>query len=40
MKYPSGVISINDLSQHSSYGYDQRIKVFGSSGILQRNNPQ
>ena len=27
MKYPSGAISVNDLSRHSSYGYDQRIEV-------------
>ena len=27
MKYPSGAISINDLSRHSSYGYDQRMEV-------------
>ena len=27
MKFPSGTISINDLSRHSTYGYDQRIEV-------------
>ena len=27
MQYPSGAISINDLSRHSTYGYDQRIEV-------------
>ena len=27
MQYPSGTISINDLSQHSTYGYDHCIKV-------------
>lgn len=27
MKFPSGVISLIDLSRHSTYGYDQRIEV-------------
>ena len=27
MKFPSGVLSVTDLSRHSTYGYDQRIEV-------------
>jgi len=27
MKFPSGAISISDISRHSTYGYDQRIEV-------------
>ena len=31
MKFPSGAMSLTDLSRHSSYGYDQRIEVSHSS---------
>ena len=27
MKFPSGALSVTDLSRHSTYGYDQRIEV-------------
>ena len=27
MKFPSGALSLTDLSRHSTYGYDQRIEV-------------
>ena len=32
MKFPSGAISIIDLSRHSCYGYDQRVEVCCSQG--------
>ena len=34
MKFPSGVLSIIDLSRHSSYGYDQRLEVSLSIGLI------
>ena len=27
LKFPSGVLSVSDLSRHSSYGYDMRLEV-------------
>ncbi|XP_022090122.1 uncharacterized protein LOC110979000 [Acanthaster planci] len=38
MKFPSGTIATIDLNRESSYGYDQRIEVFGSAGMLQTRN--
>ena len=36
MKFPSGAISLIDLSRHSTYGYDQRIEVCYSWYIYYR----
>ena len=40
MKFPSGVIGQIDLSRHAAYGYDQRLEVLGSKGMLQSHNPR
>ena len=32
LKFPSGLICTMELSRNSSYGYDQRVEVFGSNG--------
>lgn len=37
-KYPSGLISTVDLHRNALYGYDQRIEVMGSLGMLQADN--
>ena len=38
MKFPSGAIGQIDLSRHAVYGYDQRVEVFGSNGMLTSDN--
>lgn len=38
LHFPSGVIGVVDLSRNSSYGYDQRLEVFGSKGLLSCGN--
>ena len=38
MKFPSGAIGQIDLSRHAVYGYDHRIEVFGSNGMLTSDN--
>jgi len=38
LKSKSGVIAIINNSRHSSYGYDQRIEIFGSKGMLISKN--
>lgn len=38
MKFPSGCIASIDLSRHAVYGYDQRIEIFGSKGMLEQQN--
>lgn len=38
LHFPSGIVSFIDLSRGSSYGYDQRIEVFGQNGMLQVAN--
>ncbi|XP_011155614.1 myo-inositol 2-dehydrogenase [Solenopsis invicta] len=40
MHFPSGTIGMIDLSRNSSYGYDQRLEVFGPGGMVQANNEQ
>jgi len=40
MKYPSGALASIDLSREAVYGYDQRIEVLGSGGMLQAENKQ
>ncbi|CAL1290797.1 unnamed protein product [Larinioides sclopetarius] len=34
MKFPSGALAVVDLCRHAVYGYDQRVEVFGSNGML------
>ena len=38
MKFPSGVIAQMDMSREAVYGYDQRVEVFGSKGMLTGQN--
>ncbi|XP_071841096.1 inositol 2-dehydrogenase-like isoform X1 [Apostichopus japonicus] len=38
MKFPSGCIASIDLSRHAVYGYDQRMEIFGSNGMLEQQN--
>jgi len=38
LKYDDGIIASIDVNRFSSYGYDQRIEVFGSNGMLQAEN--
>jgi len=40
LKYPSGILGLVDVSRNSTYGYDQRIEVLGSKGMLQAENPR
>jgi len=37
-KFKSGTIGVVDLSRWASYGYDQRLEVFGPKGMLQVEN--
>jgi myo-inositol 2-dehydrogenase/D-chiro-inositol 1-dehydrogenase len=37
LKMPSGALCHIDNSRRSSYGYDERIEVFGSEGMIQSN---
>jgi len=38
LKFPSGILGLIDISRHATYGYDQRIEVLGSKGMLQAEN--
>ena len=38
MKFPSGAIGQIDLARHAVYGYDQRLEVFGTSGMVSTDN--
>ncbi|KAF0690082.1 Aste57867_18476 [Aphanomyces stellatus] len=38
LQFPSGVVCTMDLARHASYGYDQRIEVFGRDGMLEVQN--
>jgi myo-inositol 2-dehydrogenase/D-chiro-inositol 1-dehydrogenase len=40
LKFPSGALGSIDLSREAVYGYDQRIEVHGSGGMVQANNKQ
>jgi len=40
LKFPSGALGSIDLSREAVYGYDQRIEVLGSGGMLQAENKQ
>ena len=39
LKFPSGALALIDLSRYAAYGYDQRLEVFGSEGMVQSKNP-
>jgi len=39
-KFASGCMGTIDMSRKSVYGYDQRVEVFGSKGMVQVQNPQ
>ncbi|MCM4167668.1 Myo-inositol 2-dehydrogenase [Arenibacter antarcticus] len=38
LTYEDGTMAIIDNSRKAAYGYDQRIEVFGSEGMVQANN--
>ena len=38
LKFKSGCIGLIDISRFASYGYDQRLEVFGAKGMLQVSN--
>lgn len=38
LTYTDGTIAIIDNSREAAYGYDQRVEVFGSKGMVQSNN--
>ncbi|KMQ88297.1 putative oxidoreductase yrbe-like protein [Lasius niger] len=40
LHFPSGTIGMIDLSRNSTYGYDQRLEVFGPRGVVQAENEQ
>jgi myo-inositol 2-dehydrogenase / D-chiro-inositol 1-dehydrogenase len=38
LTYMDGTMAIIDNSREAAYGYDQRVEVFGSKGMVQSNN--
>jgi len=38
LTYTDGTMAIIDNSREAAYGYDQRVEVFGSKGMVQANN--
>ena len=38
LTYKDGTIAVIDNSREASYGYDQRVEVFGSKGMLKAEN--
>ena len=38
LTFANGAIAVIDNSRHASYGYDQRIEIFGSKGLIGMNN--
>ena len=40
LEFPSGTLGTIDLSRNSSYGYDQRLEVFGPKGMVRADNEQ
>eukprot|EP00057_Strongylocentrotus_purpuratus_P011395 XP_011665869.1 PREDICTED: uncharacterized protein LOC763709 [Strongylocentrotus purpuratus] len=38
LKFPSGVLATIDLNREAVYGYDQRLEVLGSKGMMQSQN--
>eukprot|EP00091_Calanus_sinicus_P021968 TRINITY_DN6744_c0_g1_i3.p1 TRINITY_DN6744_c0_g1~~TRINITY_DN6744_c0_g1_i3.p1 ORF type:complete len:421 (-),score=142.06 TRINITY_DN6744_c0_g1_i3:131-1324(-) len=39
-KFPSGAIAVIDHCRFAAYGYDQRIEIFGRTGMLSADNEQ
>lgn len=39
MRHENGAITTIDNSRQAVYGYDQRVEVFGSSGVAMSDNP-
>ena len=40
LKFPSGIVGQIDMSRDCPFGYDQRMEVFGSKGMLEGQNPR
>merc|ERR1712083_94208 len=40
LKFSSGLLAVIDCSRSASYGYDQRIEVFGNYGMAAAQNEQ
>ncbi|XP_011697169.1 PREDICTED: uncharacterized protein LOC105455498 [Wasmannia auropunctata] len=40
LHFPSGTLGMIDLSRNSTFGYDQRLEVFGPKGMVQADNEQ
>jgi myo-inositol 2-dehydrogenase / D-chiro-inositol 1-dehydrogenase len=38
LRYPGGLLASIDVNRFAAYGYDQRIEVFGNSGMVQAEN--
>jgi len=38
LEFPSGFITSIELNRHSAYGYDQRVEVHGSDGVVNLDN--
>ncbi|CAN0199815.1 unnamed protein product, partial [Hapterophycus canaliculatus] len=38
LTFENGVVATVDNSRKATYGYDQRVEVFGSKGMIQSNN--
>lgn len=38
LTYADGTLALIDNSREAAYGYDQRVEVFGSKGMVQANN--
>ena len=38
LKFPGGLLATVDVNRKSAYGYDQRLEVFGSEGMLRVEN--
>jgi len=38
VRYPGGVQAMIDVCRQSSFGYDQRAEVLGTSGMIQTDN--
>eukprot|EP00747_Dinoflagellata_sp_TGD_P179253 gnl/TRDRNA2_/TRDRNA2_29778_c0_seq1.p1 gnl/TRDRNA2_/TRDRNA2_29778_c0~~gnl/TRDRNA2_/TRDRNA2_29778_c0_seq1.p1 ORF type:complete len:393 (+),score=50.71 gnl/TRDRNA2_/TRDRNA2_29778_c0_seq1:52-1230(+) len=38
LTFPSGLLAVVDTSRMASYGYDQRVEVFGEKGMLRTEN--
>lgn len=38
VRYPGGVNAMVDVCRQSSYGYDQRAEVLGTSGMIATDN--